>query len=127
MCDLKERINKAMRDRGMSQADLCRVTKMGSSKISQLLTGKVQDPRLSTMVVISQALDVSLDYLAGLKQTPEVRLSRDEGELLLAYRDLPPDKRDNLRSNARFLVSEERKSAVHRSEVAAQDLREGVA
>ena len=41
---LKDRIAAAMRARGMSQAELSRATDMGSSKVSQILSGKVEDP-----------------------------------------------------------------------------------
>lgn len=67
---LSERILAAMKARNMSQADLVRSSHMGSSKVSQILKGSVKDPRLSTMVAIADALDVSLDYLAGREQPP---------------------------------------------------------
>lgn len=63
--ELKDRIRMAMLDKDMKPIDLCRATGMGSSKVSQILNGKVADPRLSTMVKIADALDTSLDYLAG--------------------------------------------------------------
>lgn len=67
---LKDRISIAMKARGMSQAELTRVTKMGSSKVSQILSGKVEDPRLSTVVLIAKALHVSVDFLAGIDSPP---------------------------------------------------------
>lgn len=68
--ELRDRIAVAMKAAGMSQADLCRATNMGSSKISQLLKGKVEDPRLSTAIKVADALGVSLDYLAGRASPP---------------------------------------------------------
>lgn len=108
-----ERLSEVLKQRDLKQIDLCRLTGFSSAQVAHLVTGRTKDPKLSTVVIVAKALDVSIDYLAGLKPTPEVRLSHDEGELLSSYRELPPDKRDNLRSNARFLVSEERKSDVH--------------
>lgn len=98
--DLKDRIYKSMISNGISQAELCRMADMGSSKISQILQGKTTDPRLSTVVKIADALDVSLDYLAGRKQTPEIRLSTDEKQLVSNYRDSTPDRKRILQQTA---------------------------
>lgn len=93
MDDLSQRVDEAMRIRGMSQADLCRATKMGSSKISYILQGKTTDPRMSTLVKIADALDISLDYLAGTRDDAAPRLTRDESVLLSDYRDCTPERR----------------------------------
>lgn len=98
--DLKDRINKSMISNGINQAELCRKTGMGSSKVSQILQGKTTDPRLSTVLKIADALDVSLDYLAGRKQTPEIRLSTDEKQLVSNYRDSTPDRKRTLQQTA---------------------------
>lgn len=75
--ELKDRICAVMSASGMTQADLCRATKMGSSKISQILKGRVTDPRLSTVVKIADALGVSLDYLAGRDVSPPAPVYAD--------------------------------------------------
>lgn len=93
MDDLSRRIDEAMRIRGMSQADLCRATKMGSSKISYILQGKTTDPRMSTLIKIADALDISLDYLAGTRDDAAPRLTRDESVLVSDYRDCTPERR----------------------------------
>lgn len=92
MDGLNKRIEESMRLRGISQADLCRMTKMGSSKISYILQGKTTDPRFSTVVRIADALDVSLDYLAGRREDPAHRLTRDEAVLISDYRDCTPER-----------------------------------
>lgn len=92
MDGLNQRIEESMRLRGISQADLCRMTQMGSSKISYILQGKTTDPRLSTVVRIADALDVSLDYLAGRREDPAPRLTRDETVLISDYRDCTPER-----------------------------------
>ena len=93
MDDLSQRIDEAMRVRGMSQADLCRATKMGSSKISYILQGKTTDPRISTLIKIADALDISLDYLAGTRDDAAPRLTREESVLLSDYRECTPERR----------------------------------
>lgn len=62
---LAERIQYAMKVRGMSQADLARATGISTSNVAHIVTGKTKDPQLSNVLKIAQALDVSLDYLAG--------------------------------------------------------------
>ena len=62
---LAERIKKAMEVREMSQAELARKTGMSTAIISQIVSGRTQDPHFSRVVRIAQALDVSLNYLAG--------------------------------------------------------------
>ena len=93
MNDLSRRIDEAMRMRGMSQADLCRATKMGSSKISYILQGKTTDPRISTLVKIADALNISLDYLAGRREDAAPRLTRNESILLSDFRQCTPERR----------------------------------
>ena len=64
---LGERIQNALDVRGMTQADLVRITGMSSAIISQIVSGKTPDPRFTTVVKIARALDVSLEYLSGRK------------------------------------------------------------
>lgn len=64
---LSERIQNALDVRGMTQADLVKITGMSSAIISQIVSGKTPDPRFMTVVKIARALDVSLEYLAGKK------------------------------------------------------------
>ena len=66
MCSvLAERIQLVMNERGMTQADLARKTGMTTSNIAYIVNGKTKDPRLSSVVSIARALNVSLSYLVG--------------------------------------------------------------
>ncbi|MDR0514658.1 MAG: helix-turn-helix domain-containing protein [Coriobacteriaceae bacterium] len=69
---LSDRIKLLLDQQGLTQAGLCRAANMESSQVTQLLTGKIKDPRLSTAIKIAEALDVSLDYLAGRSTTDAV-------------------------------------------------------
>lgn len=60
-----ERLNHVLNEKGMKQADLCRATGLSSAQVTHLVTGRTKDPTLPTAVKIADALDVSLDYLAG--------------------------------------------------------------
>jgi transcriptional regulator with XRE-family HTH domain len=53
--------------KGMTQADLARKSGLSTAVVSQIVSGKTKDPRLSNVVMIANALGVSLDYLAGIR------------------------------------------------------------
>lgn len=62
---LSERISYAMEKQGMTQADLARATGLSTGLVAQIVSGHTQDPRLSNVVKIADALHVPTDYLAG--------------------------------------------------------------
>lgn len=65
---LAERLQKAMDERNVTQADLARMTGMTTSNVAYIVNGKTKDPRLSSVLLIAEALDVSLNYLAGWEE-----------------------------------------------------------
>ncbi len=65
MSTLAERILTAMDERDMTQADLARKTGLTTSNVAYIVNGKTKDPRLSSVIAIAQALNVSLNYLVG--------------------------------------------------------------
>lgn len=65
MCTLATRIQKKMDELGMTQADLARKTGLTTANVAYIVNGKTKDPRLSSVVVIAKALDMSLDELVG--------------------------------------------------------------
>ena len=67
MANISENIQKALDAKGMTQADLARKTGLSTAVVSQIVSGKTKDPRLSNVITIANALGVSLDYLAGLR------------------------------------------------------------
>lgn len=58
------RLRKALNIRGMRQSDLCRITKIPKSAISQYLSGDFE-PKQDRIYIISKALDVSEAWLIG--------------------------------------------------------------
>ena len=63
--NLSERIQYAMLQQGIQQADLARATGMSTAVISQIVSGKTKRPLFENVVKIAVALHVPLDYLAG--------------------------------------------------------------
>lgn len=75
-------ITLLMKQRGMSQSDLSRMSEIPTSTLSRYLEGK--DIPASRLKVIAAALDVTVDEILGI--TP--KLSDDERELVRFYRML---------------------------------------
>lgn len=65
--NLSSRIRNVLDLRQMTQADLARKTGFSTALISQICSGKTNSPHFNIMVGIADALEVSLDYLAGRK------------------------------------------------------------
>lgn len=68
MSTLSERIYYVMNLEDVTQADLARATGLSTAVVSQIVSGKTKDPRLTNVMAIAKALGVSLDYLAGVNE-----------------------------------------------------------
>ena len=97
-----DRIKEAMQIKGMKQSDLCRLTKIPKSAMSQYLS-EAYEPKQDRIYLISKALNVSEIWLMGLdvpmerpeNKTPpteESELSKGEAILLDLFRRVPEDK-----------------------------------
>ena len=49
----------------MSEADLCRGVNLPQTTINRLLSGQTNDPRISTLLVVAQFFDISVEQLLG--------------------------------------------------------------
>src|SRR5438552_4066834 len=74
---VSETIKKAMELARISEAELARMTKLPQATINKILHQLTKDPRLSTMVLIAEALNVSITQLAGIEPLP---LNAEEGQ-----------------------------------------------
>ena len=81
--EFKDSINKILADRGLKQADLCRITGVPTSAMSDYVNGK-KSPTLSRAIAMADALQISLDELAG-REAPKRAVER---ELLAHFRNL---------------------------------------
>lgn len=96
-----ERIKKALTIKGMKQSDLCRLTKIPKSALSQYISGAFE-PKQDRIYLMAQALNVSEAWLMGLdvpmerqvkKVSPsEPILTEGEQVLLDLFRRVPEDK-----------------------------------
>lgn len=81
--EFKDSLAKILRDRNLTQADLCRMSGIATSAMSHYLAGD-SDPSLSKAIAMADALQISLDELAGRevpKRVIEQRLLSDFREL----------------------------------------------
>lgn len=96
-----ERIKAALNIKGMRQSELCRLTKIPKSAISQYISGAFE-PKQDRIYLIAKALNVSEMWLMGLdvpmerqvkKVSPsEPNLSEGEKMLLDLFRRVPEDQ-----------------------------------
>jgi transcriptional regulator with XRE-family HTH domain len=97
-----DRIKAALTIKGMKQSDLCRLTQIPKSAISQYISG-AYDPKQDRIFLISKALNVSEAWLMGLdvpmerakeknSSPEEPQLSEGEKVLLDLFRHVPEDK-----------------------------------
>lgn len=99
-----DRIKTALSIRGMKQSDLCRLTKIPKSALSQYISG-AYDPKQDRIYLISRALNVSEAWLMGLdvpmerekEHSPaEPELTDGEQMWLELYHKLSSETRDLL-------------------------------
>ena len=96
-----ERIKKALYIKGMKQSDLCRLTNIPKSALSQYISGAFE-PKQDRIYLMAQALNVSEAWLMGLdvpmerqvKKVPpsESNLSEGEKMLLELFRRVPEEQ-----------------------------------
>lgn len=84
-----QRINEGLKARDMTQADLCRITGIGKSAMSQYVNGSF-GPRQDRIYLIAKALNVSEAWLMGFdvpmeKKTPA---SPEESERIREFSEL---------------------------------------
>lgn len=95
-----KRIKTALSIRGVRQSDLCRITKIPKSALSQYISG-VYEPKQDRIYLISKALNVNEAWLMGLDvpmerqdtvSPKEPELSEGEKMLLDLFRQVPEDQ-----------------------------------
>lgn len=65
-----ENLKQLLKERQMKQADLCRMTGIQTSLMSDYLGGK-KSPTIGNAILIADALNISLDTLVGKNTLPE--------------------------------------------------------
>jgi len=113
------RLKKGLEIRNMKQSELCRITKIPKSAISQYISGSFE-PKQDRVFLIASALNVSEAWLMGfdvpMGRTPENNviekiqaaqmsdLSDDDFRIIELYLSLSPEKRGQALDYLRFLA-----------------------
>lgn len=82
----KTRLGEILAEQNLKQADLCRMTGISTSLMSNYITGKAS-PSLDNAETIAKALGITLDYLVGREQS-FLHLSKAKTALLDDYDSL---------------------------------------
>lgn len=113
-----KRLNAILLNRGITAADLSRKLGWNSGVLSQYLNKPDRDPRLSTAVKLADALDVSLDYLAGRTDNPAgmcdeelegLRIDAEARAMLRGFTLLPPEGRASVAEQVDFQLAKSAK------------------
>ena len=83
--DWLENIKKIKKNKGFTNESLSEKSGISIGTLNKLLCGATSDPKLSTLLSLSDALDCSLDALIGIRKEPSSALGK---ELLLRYEAL---------------------------------------
>ena len=97
--ELGQTIRDAREARGLSLRALQEVTGVPNAHLSQLETGKIEQPSMALLYAISQALDLDFAALARLAGHLEPALSNRQGVSGVAFRgsdNLTPEEADEV-------------------------------
>jgi transcriptional regulator with XRE-family HTH domain len=102
--EFKEILRIIMAEKDLTQADLCRMTNIPTSLMSNYIKGS-KSPALSNAKLIADALSISLDVLSGKdtkNQPQELSLEIDIEELIGCYKLCSNENREELLMLARY-------------------------
>lgn len=83
---LRQRITELRRAMGITQCELARRSKLTPAAISQIESG-IRLPMLSVFAKIADTLAVSMDYLVGRSESPEINSPTKSTEDETFYRE----------------------------------------
>lgn len=99
MSQFHEQLQKIMKEKGITQSELCKRTGIPKSAMSQYISGAFK-PKQKRTYLIAKALNVSEAWLIGMENAEQerrepqqinqdIRLTDHEKEVIIAYRQKP--------------------------------------
>ncbi len=99
MSQFHEQLQKIMKEKGITQSELCKRTGIPKSAMSQYISGAFK-PKQKRTYLIAKALNVSEAWLIGMENAEQerrepqqinqdIRLTDHEKEVIIAYRNNP--------------------------------------
>lgn len=111
---IAERIECALRIKGIRQADLCKLAQIPKSSLSQYLRGDFE-PKQDRIYLIAKALNVSEAWLMGFdvpmerakeKNSPDpIKLTEREKKILDVFRLIPAEQQDSFLEMGRLYAN----------------------
>ena len=109
MATLGERIKAIRIERDLTQDELAERADMSRSTLGKYEASIVKDPSITALIKIADALDVSIDYIVGRTNIPDLYIHVEDGaEIRSAKKDLSPDERKQVRKKVRRKSSKAR-------------------
>ena len=65
-----DRMNELLAEKGWKQADLVRASGMSDAQVYHLCSGRSKNPKLTTLLILMDAFDVTLDELVQDVELP---------------------------------------------------------
>ena len=65
-----DRMNELLAEKGWKQADLVRASGMSDAQVYHLCSGRSKNPKLTTLLILMDAFDVTLDELVRDVELP---------------------------------------------------------
>lgn len=97
---LGERLGKAIKEKGMTQSEICRKLNIPKSALSQYVSGKSNNMPMERLHALAKLLGKSEAWLMGYDVKD---ISIDEDRLLAIYRLIDEESKKNLIAYALFL------------------------
>ena len=106
----RQRLKEWIADRDLKQKALAKELGVSESVISNYLTGRTQ-MTIEMLVKMAEYFGVSVDYLAGVTDYPEipVGLSRTERQLVESFRTLNREQRELIIKNVMIMQEQNRR------------------
>lgn len=102
MAKIGDMIRDIRIDRNLTQEELAERADMSRSTLAKYEAGIVGEPSISSLIKIADALDVSIDYMTGRTNIPDLYIHVEEGsEIRTIKKDLSPDDRKQVRKKVR--------------------------
>lgn len=102
--EFHERLARIMRNKGISQSELCRRSGIATSAMSHYVRGETE-PSFTKVIAIARALDIPVDDLADNAFGSMPRMTPEDTELLSLFHSMSAQGRANLIEQAEFLAA----------------------
>ena len=100
-----DRIRKILEKKDLSQREFAESLNIAPTTLSGYITNK-REPDLGTLKNISLKLEVSLDYLLGVKEEEgdPIRLDDEEWGMIILYRNLEEEQKSLILEQMKWII-----------------------